>query len=83
MSDFLNAHVNVACQPNLFGSGNVETIESNPRGSFTIRVRLISGSETSRLFQSSSTRNITGESVTLYGVTESELISGKITRVMM
>lgn len=44
---------------------------------------VLSGTETSRLFQFTSTKDITGQRQTVYGVTEEELKSGLIVRVAM
>lgn len=59
--------------------GDLQPGEYN--GAMTITGRVISGTETSRLFQYSTTRNIAGETRTVYGVKPGELARGHIVRV--
>lgn len=57
--------------------------EGSYNGHPLIRGTVLNGTETSRLFQFTATRDITGRRDTVYGVTQRELDSGLIVRVAM
>lgn len=60
-----------------------DLIEGDYNGYPTITGTVVSGTETSRLFQYKSTSDITGQQRTIYGIKQQELDSGLIVRVAM
>ncbi len=66
----LGAKIRFEFQPYSRGTAIVEQVSGHGNGRITIQIRVIEGSETSRLFQYTATKSIAGQLKTAYASSE-------------